>query len=371
MTPSLAWLSARNLRLGVIVVPWLLVAIYLGAFSADRYVSESVLVVRQEGAAMAIPGGVDALSAMFGSSMASREDQFMLEAHILSMDMLRQVDEKLDLRRAYSSPKVDFIFRLDEDASQEGFLAYYRSRIEVEVDDGSGLLTVRTQGFTPEIAQAVNREVVAISERFINESSHRLAREQMSFAESELKNARAQLDDVRGRLLEFQEQHGMLDPTAQAAANTGLTAQLHAMQARQEAELKGLQAYLNDDAPKVQALQAQITGIRQQLEAERRRSVTNTDGGEKLNVLAGEYQQLLAELEFVSDHYRGALTALETARIESTRKLKSLVLVESPALPESAEYPRRAYTLFALLMGLTLLYAIGRLIVATIEDHME
>ena len=69
--------------------------------------------------------------------------------------------------------------------------------------------------------------------------------------------------------------------------------------------------------------------------------------------MAGRYQELLAELEFVSDAYSGALMALETARIESTRKLKSLVLVESPALPESAEYPRRFYTLFALLMGLT------------------
>jgi capsular polysaccharide transport system permease protein len=45
--------------------------------------------------------------------------------------------------------------------------------------------------------------------------------------------------------------------------------------------------------------------------------------------------------------------------------------VESPALPESAEYPRRIYTLFALLMGLTLVYGIGRLIVTTIEDHQE
>jgi capsular polysaccharide transport system permease protein len=88
-------------------------------------------------------------------------------------------------------------------------------------------------------------------------------------------------------------------------------------------------------------------------------------------VLAGRYQELLAELGFVSDAYRGALMALETARIESTRKLKSLVLVESPALPETAEYPRRFYTLFALLMGLILIYGIGRLIVATIEDHLE
>lgn len=363
-------LTPAALRVAIIVIPWLLAAFYLYAFAADRYVAESVVMVRQEGSGMTVPSGVDALSTMLGSSVASREDQYMLEAHILSSDMLRQVDDNLDLRNAYSSPMMDFLFRLDESATQDEFLEYYRDRVEVTVDDTSGLLTIRTQGFTPEIAQAVNEEVVEISERFINESSHRLARDQMSFAESELAKARVRLDEARGNLLDFQEEHGILDPAAQAAANTGLTAELQAMQARYEAELKGMLAYLNEDAPQVAALQAQVEGIRQQLQAERLRGITNTDGV-SLNVLAGRYQQLIAELQFVSDAYRGALTALETARIESTRKLKSLVLVESPARPESAEYPRRIYTLTALLMGLTLLYGIGRLIVATIEDHME
>lgn len=367
MKPLLPRLSPGNLRLAVVVVPWLAAAIYLYVFAADRYVAESVVMVRQEGASVSIPS-VDALSSILGSSAAGREDHYMLEAHILSIDMLRQIDERLALRQAYSKPKMDFIFRLDAHASQEEFLEYYRQRVEVILDDTSGLLTVRTQGFTPEIAQAINEELVSISERFINESSHRLAREQMSFAGSELRNMRTQLDDVRNRLLRFQEEHGILDPAAQAMANTGLTAELQAMQARYEAELKGLLAYLNENAPQVAALQAQIGGVRQQLQAEKQRSVTSADGV-SLNVLAGRYQELLAELEFASDAYRGALTALETARIESTRKLKSLVLVESPALPESAEYPRRIYTLTALLMGLTLLYGIGRLIVATIEDH--
>lgn len=370
MTQVLRWLRPQNLLIGTVVLPWLLTAVYLVLFAADRYVSSSVVIIRQEGADMVMPGGVDALSAMFGTSMASSEDQYMLEAHILSNDMLRQLDEKLDLRRAYSSAKLDFIFALADHATQEGFLEFYRSRTEVVVDDASGLVTIRTQGFTPEIAQAVNKEVVAISEQFINESSHRLARDQMSFAESELAQSRARMDDVRGRLTGFQEEHGILDPAAQAVANTGLTAELQAMRARYEAELKGMLAYLNDDAPQIAAMQAQIGGIREQLQAERHRGVTDDDG-ESLNVLAGRYQQLLAELGFVSDAYRGALMAFETARIESTRKLKSLVLVESPALPESAEYPRRLYTLFALFMGLTLIYGISRLIVATVEDHLE
>jgi capsular polysaccharide transport system permease protein len=366
----LEWFRPWNLRIAIVAIPWLLTAVYLSFFAADRYVSESVVVVRQEGTGLGIPSGVDALSAMFGSTTASREDQFMLQAHILSMDMLRQVDEKLDLRRAYSEPQADPLFRMSAEASLEDFLAYYRRRVEVAVDSNSGLLTIRTQGFTPEIAQAVNQEVVAISERFINESSHRLARDQMSFAEKELKNARGRLDDARSRLLSFQEKHGVLDPMAQAAANTGLTAELQALLARHEAELKGYQAYLNDNAPQVRTLQAQIAGLRQQLDAESQRVITSNEGL-SINVLAGNYQELVAELEFMADAYRGALTALEMARIESTRKLKSLVLVDTPALPESAEYPRRAYTLLALLMALSLLYGIARLVVATIEDHQE
>jgi len=363
-------LSLRNLRIGTIAVPWLLTAFYLSALAADRYVSESIVAVREEGAGVGVPTGADALSAMFGTSAASNEDQYMLQAHILSNDMLRQIDAKLDLRKAYSSPKLDFVFRLADDATQDQFLDYYRRRVDIDVDGESGLLTIHTQGFTPEISQAVNKEVVAISERFINESSHRLARDQMSFAEAELANARARLDAVRDRVQEFQEEHGILDPAAQVVAKTGLTAELQAMLARYEAELKGHLAYLNDDAPQIAALRAQIGGIREQLQDERLRGVTGTDGV-SLNILAGRYQELIAELEFVSYAYRGALTALETARIESTRKLKSLVLVESPALPETAEYPRRLYTLIALLMGLILLYGIGRLIVATIEDHLE
>ena len=372
MTGLLPWFTAKNLRIAVIALPWFLTAIYLVMIASDRYVSESIVVIREEGSVPSIPAGVDALSAMFGTSMASTEDQYMLQAHILSNDMLQQVDEKLNLRNAYSSPKLDFVFRMGRNASREDYLDYYRSRIEVLVDESSGLVTIRTQAFTPEIAQAVNQEVVAISEQFINESSHRLARDQMSFAESELEKSRARFESVRRKLTTFQEKHGVLDPTAQAAANTGLTAELQAMLARYEAELKGLLAYLYDDAPQVQTLQAQISGIRTQLQDEKRRAITEAGAdGASLNVIAGQFQELVAELQFSSHAYQSALTALETARIESTRKLKSLVLVQSPALPESAEYPRRSYTLLALLMGLILIYGIGRLIVATIEDHFE
>src|SRR5262249_31720635 len=145
---------------------------------------------------------------------------------------------------------------------------------------------------------------------------------------------------------------------------------LQSLLAKQEAELKGLLGYLNEDTHQVRGLRAQIEGTRAQLRAENVRGTAGA-GGTHLNVLAGDYQQLLAEFQYAQDTYKLALAALESGRVESTRKLKSLVQVESPALPEAAAYPRRLYTLIALFMGLSLLYGVVRLIVATIEDHLE
>lgn len=368
MKNLLALATARNLRLVLIAAPLLIATIYLSLLAADRYVAESIVAVRQNGEG---PLGADGLSMLLGaSSPSTRKDEYMLEAHILSNDMLAALDHKLNVREAFGAPRADIIYRLSHNASREEFLDYYRQRVEVVVDDESGLMRVRTQGFTPETADALNREIITLSERFINESSHRLAREQMAFAESELQKAREHVNAARDALLEFQNKHGVLDPLAQAQANTGVTVELQGQLARQEAELKGLLGYLNEDTHQVKGLRAQISGTRAQLQAETRRGIA-TSGGQNLNVLAGQYQQLLAEFQFAQDTYKLALTAVETARVESTRKLKSLVLVESPTRPEAAKYPRRIYTLTALLLGFAMVYGIVRLIVATIEDHQE
>ncbi len=369
MKGLLALASSRNLRVGLIAVPWLLAAVYLYAFAADRYAAESLVAVRSNGDTPAI--GMDSLAMMLGGGRtSSRDDELMLEAHVLSMDMLRALDERLALREAYSAPRFDFIFRLSRDATREQFLEHYRRRTHLVVNETSGLITIRTQAFTPALAEATNREILEISERFINEAGHRIAREQMAFAEQELAKARRAVNAARGALLAFQNEHGVLDPVAQAAGNTGLTLELKSMLARQEAELKTLLAYLNEDSHQAQALRAQIAGTRAQIESESRRAMSSADGT-SLNALAGEYQQLSGTLEFALDTYRLALSGVETARVESTRKLKSLVLAQSPTLPQTATYPRRGYTLIALLTGLMLLYGIARLVVATIEDHRE
>lgn len=358
----------KNLAFWIIGVPMLVAVVYYAVFAADRYVSEAKITVRQSGEAGA--GDISGIALiMAGVNTGSREETLYLRDYIHSLDMLKHLDAKFGLRQAFDVKKLDPLFRLYADSSQEWFLWYYRNRVEVAFDDLTGLLTVRVQAFDPDLAQKVNAEILAQSERFVNEISHRLAREQMAFAESEMLKARDRFQQAKGRLIAFQNKHKVLDPLAQAQATATLSAQLEGEIARKEAELKTLTSYLQDNAPQVVLIRSQVAALNAQLEQER--SKVASQSGARLNTLASEFQNLMLDAGFAEDAYKAALTAMETTRIEASRKLKSLVVVESPARAETAVYPQRLYNLATLLVILALVYGITRLVIATIQDHRD
>ena len=168
-------------------------------------------------------------------------------------------------------------------------------------------------------------------------------------------------------LLAFQTRHQVLDPMAQAQASGTLAAEMRAQLAKLEAEISTKRAYLNEDSPEVVSLKGQASALRLQVTRETR-GATQADSG-AINTLAAQFQELRSQAGFAEDGYKAALTALETARVEAARKVKSLVVIEPPTHAETAEYPRRLYDLATLLAACGLLYALLRLGAAVINEH--
>lgn len=369
MKRLLKLMTRRNLAVLLVGVPALCGALYLYAFAADRYQSESIVTVKQSGDQ---PIGLAGLASVFQVTGANAHaDLLLLQAHILSTDMLQTVDRQLGLRKAWSAPQADVLLRLPAEATADEFLEYWRERVDARFDDTTGLLTVTTQGFTAEQAQQANQAIVQASETFINQISQRLAREQMAFAAQELAHASDKFRQAKTKMLAFQEKHRMLDPAAQAQATTALTLELQARLTRLEADLRAAQSYMDENSYQVKAMRQQAEALRQQMATEAARGTTDTKGAERLNTLAGDFRELEIEVNFAEEAYKSARVSMETARLESIRKIKSLVLVASPTKPEEAAYPRRAYDVLALVLGLSLLFGIVRLLVATIEDHLD
>ena len=207
-----------------------------------------------------------------------------------SLALLKVLDAKLDLRKHYEAEKLDWFLRLWGGASQERFLEYFRSRVDVSVDEPSGTLTVRVQGFDPAFAQILNQAILEESERFVNEMSHSLARDKLSFAESELARAAEHLQQSTKEVLSFQNKYGLLDPSIDAQASGALSAQMQASITKSEAELRGLRSFMTEEAPQVKALRAQIQATQAQLEVERTRATGTGGQSERLGALTIEFR---------------------------------------------------------------------------------
>lgn len=369
-----SWLTPGHMAWLLMGLPFALATLYYSALAQDRYVSTAVLTVRR---ATQDPVATSGLAMLIsGATGASQEDNRYLRDYLHSLGLLHKLDAQLQLRQHFESARADVFFRLWPHSSQEWWLDYWRSRVNITLDDLSGLLTIRVQGFDPETAQRINAALLSESEAFVNAISHRIAHEQLKFAQGELNLAGERHQAALGALLKFQTQHQMLDPMAQAQATGALASEMRAQLAKIEAELSAKRAYLQEDAPDVVTLKAQATALRLQVTRESRGATANTTGADgrsnpSLNKLAAEFQELKGRVSLANDAYRSALTAVETTRIEASRKVKSLVVIEPPTRPQTAEYPRRIYDLATLLLACFFLYAIARLTVATVNEHRD
>nr|WP_141081920.1 capsule biosynthesis protein [Campylobacter lanienae] len=342
------------------------VIFYYTFIAADRYVSEVSLSVKSTDGSS--PISLSGIESLVGVASSSTEDIKLLQEYIKSFDMLQKLDEKINLRSLYEKQKLDLFFRIYSSTSKESYLKYYRDRIHILFDDTTGLLNVAVEGFSPEDARNISAAILEECERFINEISHNIAREQLRFAQGELEGAKQKYKDAKNELLAFQNEYGVFDPQSLAKTKAGFITEIELQISKKETELNTMRSYLNDNAPEIVALKAELRAHKEQLEKERRKVASNASQ-DKLNDVVAQFEALYLNLSFAEDVYKTAITAVETTRIEIGRKAKQVVVIQSPYVPDSAAYPNKMYNIITIFVILTLIFGVVRLVRAIIDEH--
>ncbi|WP_439097877.1 capsule biosynthesis protein [Campylobacter devanensis] len=349
------------------VIYIMIVVIFYYAFvAADRYVSNVSLSVKSTDGGS--PISLSGIESLVGVASSSTEDIKLLQEYIKSFDMLQKLDEKINLRSLYEKQKLDLFFRIYSSTSKESYLKYYRDRIHILFDDTTGLLNVAVEGFSPEDARNISAAILEECERFINEISHNIAREQLRFAQGELESAKQKYKDAKNELLAFQNEYGVFDPQSLAKTKAGFITEIELQISKKETELNTMRSYLNDNAPEIAALKAELRAHKEQLEKERRKVASNASQ-DKLNDVVAQFEALYLNLSFAEDVYKTAITAVETTRIEIGRKAKQVVVIQSPYVPDSAAYPKKMYNIITIFVILTLIFGVVRLVRAIIDEH--
>lgn len=348
-------------------VPTLVSMLYLGFIASDVYTSSSQFIIKRSNAQISpMTLGIPFLNPQ---ASTTQEDALILHDYALSMNLIRELQKEHSFLLGFEADSVDWWSRLSSDAPPEKIREYLEKYIVYYIDPESGIVTLDTSAFSPEVAQNLNKTIIGFFEAYINNISVDLANAQVGFVREELVKAEAMVTKARTETLAFQSKYNLIDPVSESASLFERISTLEGRLSQKETELKTLLSFLQEESPKVAKVRKEISALNEQITEE----TTSLAGGEErsLNQIMAEYQQLKISQEFALNSYTSALASLESARTEASRQIKFLVMISDTGLPVTPSYPkfiRGSLTVFVLS---SLIFLVLRLVIATINDHRD
>ncbi|WP_417536948.1 hypothetical protein [Methylophaga sp.] len=349
----------------VVLMSIVLVGFYWLVWANDRYVSKATVVLES-------PQVSASSEVSFGSLLTGNQndsDLLLLREYLMSVDMLKKVQEQLDFRSHYSENGDVFARLGNKNAPIEELHDYYLKRMSVEMDEYAGVLNIEVQAWAPEFAQKFAKLLLKEGERHMNEMGQRLAEDQVEFLSNQVSLLEANFEQSRKDLLDYQNENGLVSPTQTVESLNTVVSTLEAQLATYKARQSALASYQSQRSSEMVRVESEINAIKKQIDLEKERLARQS--GNALNSVSSQYETLQLRADFAKQSYSNALAALENTRIEASRKLKQVSILQSPILPEYPEQPDRLYNsaIFALVM--IFLGFIFSMLLLIIKDHRD
>jgi capsular polysaccharide transport system permease protein len=355
--------------MATVVAPTLAATTYFGFVASDVYVSEAHFVVRSP--MRAAPSG------LFGALMQgtgftrAQDDTYSVHDYIVSRDALRELDDELGVRAAFSATTIDRPSRfpaLDFDDSFEGLHRFFQKRVTIEYDPATSISVLRVAAFDPQMAQRMNAMLLQMGERLVNRLNERGQNDLLDHARAQVAEAKRQAREAAGALAAYRTAHQLFDPDRQSAMQLAQVSRMQEELAATRAQIEQVRE-VSPDNPQLSTLRARERAMQREI-AEQTTRVTGAGDG-SLSAKAAEYQRLAVEQAAADRQLASALAAMETARGEAQRKQLYLERIALPSRPDAAAEPRRIRAVIVTLASGLLLWAMLSLLAAGVREHRD
>ena len=350
-----------------VVLPVLLSAIYYFAIASDGYVSESRFVVKapnQRGAQVSSFANLIQTTGLSGGQ--EQADQVI--DYVRSRSALEELVKGLGLRQFYSAAGIDPLSRFPrpwQSDSFEDLFDYYSDKVEINRDNDTGLVVLRSTAFQPSQAAAINERLLRQSEQLVNQLNENARAKAIEEAASRVVEAEQRVAAARKAVAAYRGSAAVLDPLREATGVAEIANRLIMERAALEAQLSTLQR-VTPDHPSIPTLREQISSLTREINRQTARVVGS---GQSISNKLPAYDALLLEQEMSSELLVLARTTLEGARAEALKQQFYLERVVHPNVPDKPEYPKSLRMVLTILGFAVCLYFIVWMFVIGILEH--
>jgi len=350
----------RNITL----VAFFLGVIYILFIETRLYESSSATMVKNLNTSAT---DISGLGIFMGGVSSVSQDAMILQTYLSSYDELDSLDKKFHLYKHYHSNALDFADRLYSFNSREDFLNKYLSRLQLYLDETTGILTIGFLHTDANTSKAITEQLIKDSEVKINGYNKLVAKKRLTYLIKQVQKAKARLDKSIRDLERFQNRYNLLDPLSNAQSQTAIISKIKSELVQKVAELNSLQKYMSEKNFEVIRLKEEIREMRKTLQTIRKSLANKSKGA--LNTILFRYERLKSIVEFNKEVYKTALVQLEQTKAEVSQNPKVLMRITEPYIADNYEYPQKIRSIFMLFLMLSLGYGVFKLIYSIIKEH--
>ncbi len=322
-----------------ILLPTMLISYYYYAVATPLFATNTEFVIQK--AESAPSGGAGGLGGLLGgTSFATVQESITVQSYLESREAMLRLDREQGFRAHFSGDDIDPLIRLAPDASDEQMYVTYLRNLTIGYDPTEGLIRMEVLAADSATSQAFSEALIAYAEERVDQMSSRLREDQMagareSFAEAEERSLVAQM-----RVLELQEQRGVLSAEAEVNQVFGQIATFESLATEQRLRLAEINASPRPNPTRVRVAEESIARY-EDLIADLRASLTEEAQGEvSLARIQSELVIAQADLETRQLMLTEALQAMESARSEANRQTLYISMGVFPIAPDEAAYPK-------------------------------
>ncbi len=340
------------------VLPVLAGAVYYGVIASDRYVTEARFAIRPAigTADKATPDSVGTNSGVPSQMVA--QDTMITHEYILSRPMLETLEAQLPLREWFGNDSIDYFSRFDPSKPIEKFLRYWKRRVDIEIEPGSGIMAVSVQAFDPDQSLAITKAVMKEAERMVNDLSVKAREDAVAESTRELKLAEERMTKIRVAMRDLRNREGVLDAQKSNEVNLKMVAELRAARINLAVQLAIGQRDLGPESRRIIDFKQQIKDLDDNISRIERQSASQDPEQKRLlSDALTRFEALENDRKNAEKYYQQVLTAYERARIVASRQIEFFSPIVEPVRAESSTEPRRTLMISLVTAGAAVLFA--------------
>jgi len=226
---------------------------------------------------------------------------------------------------------------------------------------------VTVRAFSAQEAHALNEDLLAMSEDFVNRLNERARRDLVRFATADVDTAEQQERAAVLALSKYRNNQSLYDPTKQSDLQLQEVGALQAELVATRKQLADVRAMARDN-PQIPVLENRVRVLLDAIGSEMAKVAGDRSS---LSSKVPQYEGITLDRDFAAKYLEVALDSLQQARANAMSQQLYIERIAQPNQPDVAIEPKALRNVAATLLLSLIVWALTSLLVTAVREHAD